>query len=180
MNQVNRSHRAFKKKVHKDPQPFLVYYTLILKFKSSQDLKSVIMARSSKEAKEILFNKIKRDYLAFEIKGIKPFLIRKNNYRGKRLSDKEWDTLLKVSYPNSKHKLYKFNKDARAKKIVSPHRDEFGRWSKGHTPWNKNLKLQIISQTKDGKFKSARDIKGKFTDGNKPIIVGAKPAKDVG
>ena len=158
----------------------LVYYILLLKFEADQELKSVILAHSSKEAKEILFKKIRRDYLACEVKRIQAFVVRKNNYKGKRLSDKEWDTLLKVAYPNTRHKLYKFSKDARPKKLINPHRDELGRFSEGNTPWNKNLKVQVISKTKDGKFKSARDSGGKFKKGYKPVIVGAKPVNDVG
>ena len=149
---MNKSdYKSFRKKVYEEPQPFLVYYVLLLKYKEPQKLKSVILARSSTEAKEILFKKLTRDYLAFEVKGINAFVVRKSNYKGKRLSDKEWDNLFKVGYPNGKHRLYKFSKDARPKKTLSPHRDELGRFSEGNTPWNKNLKLQVIKKNKEGR-----------------------------
>ena len=170
--------KSFRRKVYSEPQPFLVYYILVLKFQSDQEFKSVILAKSAIEAKEILLKKIRRDYLACEVKRIQAFVVRKNNYKGRRLSDKEWDTLLKIGYPNSRHRLYKFSKDARPKKAASPHRDESGKWSKGNIPWNKNLKVQIIKQTPNGKFQSARDPNGQFTKGNKPIVIGAKPAAD--
>ena len=166
--------KSFRRKVYSEPQPFLVYYILVLKFQSDQEFKSVILAKSAIEAKEILLKKIRRDYLACEVKRIQAFVVRKNNYKGRRLSDKEWDTLLKIGYPNSRHRLYKFSKDARPQKTPNPHRDENGKWSKGNTPWNKNLKVQMISKTEDGKFKSARDSKGQFTKGITPVIVGAK------
>ena len=178
MKQDNCNHKAFRRKVYSEPQPFLVYYPLMLKFEPNQELKSVILACSSKEAKEILFKKITRDYLACEVKGIQAYVVRKNNYKGKRLSDKEWDSLFNIGNPNGKHRLYKFSKDARPKKAASPHRDESGKWSKGNIPWNKNLKVQIIKQTPNGKFQSARDPNGQFTKGNKPIVIGATPAAD--
>jgi hypothetical protein len=179
MDNNNCNGKSFRRKVFSEPQPFLVYYTLLLKFEPPQDLKSVILAKSSLEAKGILLKKITRDYLTCELKNIQSFVVRKNNYKGKRLSDKEWDSLFKVGYPNSRHKLYKFSKDARSKKQKSPHRDEHGRFSVGNTPWNKNLKIQIIKQNKKGKFVSARDNKGKFSKGNKPIVVGSKQIKNV-
>tara|TARA_R110000824_G_scaffold339752_3_gene526273 strand:- start:974 stop:1528 length:555 start_codon:yes stop_codon:yes gene_type:complete len=179
MKKENCSQKSFRRKVHNKAQPFIVYYVLMLKFEPDQELKSIILACSEKEAKEILFKKIRRDYLACEVKKIQAFIVRKNSYKGKRLSDKEWDNLLKLAYPNTRHKLYKFNKDARSKKITSPHRDESGRFLEGNTPWNKNLKVQIVLKNKDGKFKSSRDSKGKFKKGYRPIVVGAKTAKNV-
>jgi hypothetical protein len=171
-------HKGFEKRIHTEPQPFLVYYNLSVKIKESQDLKSVVLAESREESKEILIKKLRRDYLLCEINNIRSYLIRKNNYKGKRLSDKEWDAIIKSAFPNSIHKLYKFDKNAVAQKAKSRHRDEMGRFSEGNTPWNKNLKVQFVSKTEDGQFKPPRDEGGKFTEGNKPVVIGAKPSKN--
>lgn len=174
MKKENRTSKSYRNKVYETPQPFLVYYTLLLHYKEEEDLKSVILAKSAEEAKGILFKKIKRDYLVCEIKSAQAFVVRKNSYKGKRISDKEWDSLINLAYPNGKHKLYKYNKDFKAKKKSNPHRDDMGRFSEGNVPWNKNLKVKMISNSKNGKFKSARDLKGKFKKGIKPVVIGAK------
>tara|TARA_Y100000361_G_C11159106_1_gene346017 strand:- start:1067 stop:1585 length:519 start_codon:yes stop_codon:yes gene_type:complete len=163
-------------KTKQETQPFIVYYTLSIKVEKDTKFKSIVLAKDKEEAKAILLNKLDRDFILYEVRNIKCFLIRKNNYKGKRLSDKEWDTIISMGYPNGKHKLYKFAQNDSLKQNSSKNRDKEGRFKKGFTPWNKNLKLQIVKKDSNGKFSPARDSKGRILNGSKPVIVGAKPA----
>ena len=94
----------------------------------------------------------------FNIKNVRVYKINLDNYKGRKLSDAQIDILENVSYPNGKHKLYKFNTKDWFKPNNCKSRDKVGRFKSGSTPWNKNLHLKII---KDGNSK-------------KTIVVGTK------
>jgi hypothetical protein len=154
--------------------PFIVYYTLSIKIQEDEDYKSIILANNKEHCKEVLLKKLNRDFILCEICNIKSYLINKKNYRGRRLSDKEWDTIISLGYPNGRGRLFKFKKTDSFKHKTTKNRDVEGKFKKGFTPWNKNLKLQIIKKDSNGKFACARDSKGRFSKGNEPIVVGAK------
>lgn len=156
-------------KVNKDL--YVVYYTLALD--KSYNYKSIIKGESDKEAKLILSKKIGREFIVYELKNIRSFKINKDNYKGRKLSDKQIDILEKISYPNGKHKLYKFKKDQWFK-YENKRRNKNGTFKKGFTPWNKNLKLKIIKKNSFGHFCKSRDDSGKFLNGASPIVVGSK------
>lgn len=118
---------------------YIVYFTLSVRNKI--DYKSIIKAGSPENCKEILRKKIDRDFVLYELSNIRCFKINPYNYKGRRLSDKQIDILIDVSYPNTKHKLFKFKKDAWFKS-VGKNRNNDGTFKKGFIPWNKNLKLK--------------------------------------
>tara|TARA_Y100001938_G_C8101556_1_gene442181 strand:+ start:16245 stop:16811 length:567 start_codon:yes stop_codon:yes gene_type:complete len=150
---------------------YVVYYTLILD--KTFNYKSIIKGSSEAEVKTTLSSKIGREFIVYELKNIRVYLINRNNYKGRKLSDKQIDILEKISYPNGKHKLYKFQKDQWFKSD-NRRRNKNGTFKKGFTPWNKDLKLKIIKKNSSGHFCKSRDDSGKFLDGTKPLIVGSK------
>ncbi len=119
---------------------YIVYFTLSVRNKI--DYKSVIKGNSTNHCKDILRKKIDRDFLLYELSNVRCFKINPFNYKGRRLSDKQIDILLDIAYPNTKHKLFKFKKDAWFKNI-GKNRNDNGTFKKGFTPWNKNLKLKV-------------------------------------
>jgi len=119
---------------------YIVYFTLFVRNKI--EYKSIIRADSADDCKSILRKKIKRDFILYEISNVRCFKINSENYKGRRLSDKQINILMDVSYPNTKHKLFKFKKDAWFKNS-SKNRNENGTFKKGFIPWNKDLKLKI-------------------------------------
>jgi len=145
---------------------YIVYFSLSVDKKV--DYKTIIKSSSIEDSKSTLRKKISKDYMVFELSNVRSYLINKNNYRGRKLSDKQIDLLNRVSYPNTKNKLYKFKKDNWFKTTLSKSRNHNGTFKKGFTPWNKNLKIEI------GK----RDKKGKFVKGNKSLIVGSKDSNE--
>jgi hypothetical protein len=151
---------------------YILYYTLCLD--EEFDYKSIIKSESKEGSKKILFSKLSRDFLIFEVKNIKSYKLNPNFYKGKRLSDKELEILNRVSYPNTKHKLYKFEKNQWFKSKSSKNRNKNGRFKKGFVPWNKDLKMQFLNKKEDGKFISSRDSKGRLKSGYKSVIIGNK------
>jgi len=134
---------------------YVVYYTLILD--KTFNYKSIIKGSSEAEVKTTLSSKIGREFIVYELKNIRVYLINRNNYKGRKLSDKQIDILEKISYPNGKHKLYKFQKD---------------QWFKSDN--RRRNKNGIIKKNSSGHFCKSRDDSGKFLDGTKPLIVGSK------
>lgn len=148
---------------------FVVYYELI----SSQNLllKSFIQAEDKNRARSIFLKKLKRDFPDYFYKNIKLFKIKQSKYRNRLISDKHWDQIVNFSYPNGKHKLYKFDKNAWFKTNY-PNRNINGTYKCGHTPWNKGLKIRFIHKDSFGKFSKTRNKFGRFEKGIKPVIIG--------
>lgn len=148
---------------------FVIYYELLIPQKLF--LKSFIKAVDSGSAKSIFTKKLKRDLPNKVCRNIKLFKIKQKKYRNRLISDKHWDQIMNFSYPNGKHRLYKFEKDAWFK-TTYPNRNINGTYKSGHIPWNKGLKIQFIHQDSSGKFLKPRNKIGEFKSGIKPVIIG--------
>ena len=154
---------------------FIVYYTIYIE--KPRYYKTFIANENKTGAKDIFLKKIKKDLKGITIKNIRVIKINKSNYKGSSLSDKQWELLKKTSYPNSRHKLSKIPKNAWFKKEKSRNRNNNGTFKKGNTPWNKGFKINFIKKDKMGLFTKARDSGGKFIQGSRPIMIGAKYEK---
>jgi len=151
---------------------FIIYFKL--KVFRWEKYKTLIKSNEKNRAKETLLIKINKEFPIYELKNIRIYELYKSNYKGKRFSDKEWDILLKLSYPNHKGKLFKFKvNDEFGIKNYSK-RNKNGTFKKGFSPWNKNLKLQMTKKDESGKFDTPRSSDGKFKKGVKPNVIGSK------
>jgi hypothetical protein len=156
----------------KNKKLFIVYFNL--QIDEDCKYKTLIKSFSKDDAKKILYKRIDKEFIFFKLSYVRVYQINPNNYRGKKLSDKQFDLLNKIAYPNSSHRLFKFKQDDWFKPKPSKNRNKNGTFKKGFTPWNKNLKLKFFNKNKKGFFSSARDDSGKLLKGSKPTIVGAK------
>lgn len=154
---------------------FVIYFNLhltkIIKYKT------FINSKNKAHALNSFFKKMGRDYKGFTCSSIRIFEINPNNYKGNYLTDKQLDKILYYSYPNTKHKLRLFPPKIWFKKRSSKNRDSNGRFVKGNTPWNKNLKIKFYRKNENGLFKKCRDSLGRFKPGIKPITHGHAHAK---
>ena len=100
--------------------------------------------------------------------------LNKSKYKGKVISDKQWELLKKISYPNTRHILSKLPKQSWFRKQKSKNRNEDGTFKIGNTPWNKNFKIKFFKKNEKGNFIKPRDSNGRFTKGYKSVLIGAK------
>ena len=149
---------------------FVAYFSVLID--RERQYKSIINAKNRKEAKNIFLKKIKKDLKGFKIKNVKVFPLKKLKYRGKLITDKQWDKLQALSYPNKRHKLRKIPKNQWFKPLNYPSRNLDGTFKNGFIPWNKGLKLKIFRKDDFGKFIKCRDNFGKFKKGIKVAVVG--------
>jgi len=154
---------------------FVVYFSVIIE--KERFYKSIISTENKEEARVLFQKKIKKDLKGFTINNIRVIKINRKKYKGKSLSDKEWETLKSISYPNTRHKLLRLKKDAWFKKQPFKFRNLNGTFKKGFTPWNKNLKMRMVKKDNNGLFSQARDNQGRFLNGVKPITIGVKNEK---
>tara|TARA_R110002167_G_scaffold208430_1_gene412427 strand:+ start:12 stop:530 length:519 start_codon:yes stop_codon:yes gene_type:complete len=151
---------------------FIVYFSVTIDKKRSY--KSLINTDSKSEVKGIFFKKIKKDLKGFLIKDIRIETIKKSKYRGRKITDKQWERLLELSYPNTRHKLSKIPKNHWFKPKECRRRNFDGTFKKGFVPWNKGLKLKVFKKDENGRFISSRDTFGRFTKGIQVATIGAK------
>ncbi len=156
----------------KEKYLFIVYFSVTIE--RERFYKSILGTETRGEAKELFLKKINKDLKGFSVNNVKVIKINKEKYKGKKLSDKEWESLKSLSYPNTRHRLLRLKKDAWFKKQKFKYRNLNGTFKKGFTPWNKNLKLKMVNKDRNGLFSQARDGLGRFLDGVKPITIGAK------
>ena len=128
---------------------FVLYFDLHINKKIKR--KVFLNGENTNQALEFFLKKIKRDYKGLDISRIRIHQIGKK-YNGKIITDKQWDRLLYLSYPNTKHKLRLFPTKMWFKPQASKNRNANGRFKKGNTPWNKNLKIKFFSKDEKGKF----------------------------
>jgi hypothetical protein len=148
---------------------FVLYFDLHINKKIKR--KVFLNGENVNQALEFFLKKIKRDYKGLDISRIKTHKINKK-YNGKIITDKQWDRLLYLSYPNTKHKLRLFPTKMWFKPRPTKNRNANGKFKKGNTPWNKNLKIKFSSKDKKGKFIRCRDSLGRFLKGTYPITYG--------
>lgn len=155
-----------------DKYLFIVYYTLC----SDKDFeyKTFIKSQTREDAKRIFNKKIKKVFPDFKIKGVRIFKINRFSYRGSSLSDKQWETLKNISYPNGKNTLARFLKDSWFKKTKSKNRNADGTFKVGNTPWNKNFKIKFFKKNPKGLFTKPRDPQGRFLKGCQGLMCGIK------
>ena len=151
---------------------FIVYYTIYIE--KPRYYKTFIQQENELDAKNTFIKKIKRDFKGITINNIRVVKLNRLKYRGSSLSDKQWESLKKISYPNSRHKLSNIPKNAWFPKQKFRNRNQDGTFKKGNIPWNKNLKINFIKKDSMGLFTKARDSKGRFIHGSQPIMIGAK------
>lgn len=154
---------------------FIVYYTLYLD--KPRFYKSFICSVDKSEAKNIFLVKIRRDLKNIDVRNIRCIKMNKSKYKGSSISDKEWEYLKKVSYPNKSHKMQRFHKDSWFKKKTYKNRNSNGTFKTGNVPWNKDFKILITKKNSKGRFVQARDSLGRFKKGNQPILIGSKNEK---
>lgn len=156
---------------------FIVYFSVLIE--QERKYKSIIRAKDKEEAKTLFEKKIKRDLKGFKIKNIKTYKLNKKKYRGKPITDKQWEKLQLISYPNTRHKLKKIPKKQWFKPIEYPKRNLDGTFKEGFVPWNKGLKLKIFLKDSSGKFIKHRDDFGRFKKGIQVTIIGSNyPTKN--
>ena len=151
---------------------FIVYFSVTIEKK--RHYKSIINSKSGNEAKEIFLKKIKRDLRGFLITDLRVQKIKKSKYKGKSITDRQWDVLQNLSYPNTRHKLSKIPKNQWFKPIKYKRRNTNGTFKKGFVPWNKGLRIRIFKKDCEGRFVSCRDELGRFQEGIKTATVGSK------
>jgi len=151
---------------------FIVYYTIYVD--KSRDYKTFIKSKDRDSAKDVFTKKIKKDCKGLLIKNLRIVKVNRSKYRGVSISDKQWESLKKISYPNSKHVLSKLPKDCWFRRPVSKNRNADGTFKMGNTPWNKNFKIKFIKKNKKGCFSRPRDGMGRFRKGCKCLMVGVK------
>jgi len=149
---------------------FIVYFDVLIEKKRSY--KCFIQALCKEEAKSIFLKKINRDLRGFSISNIKTYKIYKKKYKGQVIPDKHWESIQNFCYPNSRHRLRKFNSKIWFRPIIYPNRNRNGQFISGNCPWNKGFKIQPIKRNKEGKFCKSRNHLGQFKKGVKPIVVG--------
>jgi len=150
---------------------YIIYYIIHSAF--DFHAKSFIKASNKDHAGEVFLKKIKKDLKKISISNIRIYHLNKNKYKGRVLSDKEWELILEKSYPNTKHKLYKISKDSWFAPNKSDNRDSQGRFSTNNTPWNKGLRISFEKRNENGKFCPARNKLGQFQSGIKYQIIGS-------
>tara|TARA_B100000085_G_C18563585_1_gene520596 strand:+ start:5039 stop:5563 length:525 start_codon:yes stop_codon:yes gene_type:complete len=151
---------------------FIVYFSVTIDKK--RFYKSIINTESKSEVKDIFLKKIKKDLKGFLIRDIRVQIIKKSKYRGRKITDKQWERLLELSYPNTRHKLSKIPKNQWFKPKKHKRRNVDGTFKKGFVPWNKGLKLKVFKKDENGRFISSRDTLGRFTKGIQVTTIGAK------
>jgi hypothetical protein len=151
---------------------FIIYFSVTIDKK--RFYKSLINTDSKSKSKEIFLKKIKKDLKGFLIKNIRIETIKKSKYRGRKITDKQWERLLGLSYPNTRHKLSKIPKNQWFKPKKHKRRNFNGTFKKGFVPWNKGLKLKVFKKDENGRFISSRDTLGRFTKGIQVATIGAK------
>lgn len=153
---------------------FLIYYNITVL--SENSCKSFIKANDKDSAKSIFLKKIKKDFPNCLLSNIKIYKINQHKYKSRSISDKNWDKIMNYSYPNGKHKLYRFPRKSWFKDFY-PNRNADGTFKLKNIPWNRGLKIKFIRQDNLGKFSKSRSASGKFKKGIKPFVIGSYACK---
>lgn len=153
---------------------FLIYYSITVLSKNS--CKSFIKAKDKASAKSIFLKKIKKDFPDCLLSDIKIYKINQNRYKSRCISDKNWDKIINYSYPNGKHKLYRFSQKSWFNDFYH-NRNSDGTFKLKNIPWNKGLKIKFIRKDSLGKFSKSRSACGEFKKGIKPFVIGSSLCK---
>ena len=97
--------QLFESKVFDVEKIFFVYFTLVLEWGTEIKMSTVIWAHSSKEAKQIVVNKVKEDNQWHNAKSFRTYIAHNNFKAG--MGPNEWEAARYTAYPNKRNAFTK-------------------------------------------------------------------------